>query len=117
MLRGAGVALGLPWLDAMQPAMAAAASAEPPHRFAWIYVPNGVVQETWHPHSGGKDWEVMPTLEPLAKWRHQLNLFTGLDREFRGGTGVHAQAGCCWLTSSPPSEALDGGFPTNTSLD
>ena len=58
-----------------------------------------------------------PSLEPLAGFRKHLNVFTGLDREFRGGTGVHAQAGCCWLTSSPPTEALDGGFPTNTSLD
>ena len=30
---------------------------------------------------------------------------------------MHAQCGACWLTSSPPSETLDGGFPTNTTLD
>jgi len=33
------------------------------------------------------------------------------------GTGVHAQAGSCWLTSSPPQETKDGGFPTNITLD
>ena len=86
-------------------------------RFAWLYVPNGVVQEAWHPVTAGTEWELTPSLEPLAPHRDQLNLFTGLDREFRGGTGVHAQAGCCWLTSSPPTEALDGGFPVNTTLD
>src|SRR5204863_8549586 len=34
-----------------------------------------------------------------------------------GGTGVHAQCGACWMSSSPPTETLDGGFPTNTTLD
>jgi len=117
MLRGTGVALALPWLDAMTPARAASVAPQPPKRFAWLYIPNGVVQEAWHPTGDGRDWEVTPSLEPLVLYREHLNLFTGLDREFRGGTGVHAQAGCCWLTSSPPSEALDGAFPTNTSLD
>jgi hypothetical protein len=46
-----------------------------------------------------------------------LTLVTGLDRTYVGGTGVHAQCGACWLTSSPPVETLDGGFPTNTTLD
>lgn len=117
LLRGAGVALALPCLDAMQPALARTTSSVPPKRFAWIYVPNGVVQDAWHPTKAGADWEMTPSLEPLAPFRQDLNVFTGLDREFRGGTGVHAQAGCCWLTSSPPTEALDGGFPVNTSLD
>lgn len=117
MLRGAGVGLALPWLDAMRPAVAKATSPETPKRFVWIYVPNGVVQDAWHPTSAGADWEMTPSLQPLTPFRDQVNVFTGLDREFRGGTGVHAQAGCCWLTSSPPSEALDGGFPVNTSLD
>ena len=115
VLRGAGATLALPFLDAMRPAFAKPVAA--PKRFAWVYVPNGVVQEVWHPSRTGKNWEVTPSLQPLAPFRKHLNVFTGLDREFRGGTGVHAQAGCCWLTSSPPPEALDGGFPVNTSLD
>lgn len=117
LLRGAGVALALPWLDAMRPAFGAERESTPPKRFAWIYVPNGVVTDAWHPTQVGADWEMTPSLQPLAAFRNDLNVFTGLDREFRGGTGVHAQAGCCWLTSSPPTEALDGGFPTNRSLD
>lgn len=117
LLRGAGVSLALPWLDAMRPAIAKPATDDTPKRFAWLYVPNGVVQDAWHPTATGGDWEMTPSLKPLAPFRDQINVFTGLDREFRGGTGVHAQAGCCWLTSSPPTEALDGGFPVNTSLD
>jgi len=118
LLRGAGAAMALPWLDAMTSSNAMASSASlPPKRFAWVYIPNGVVQHAWHPKKAGKDWEMTPSLEPLAAFRQRMNLYTGLDREFRGGTGVHAQAGCCWLSSSPPTEALDGGFPTNQTLD
>ena len=120
LLRGAGAALALPWLEAMAPAAGTAAAKTapgPPPRLAWMYIPNGVVQEAWHPTTAGPNWEATPSLAPLADLREHLNLYTGLDREFRGGTGVHAQAGCCWLSSSPPSEALDGGFPTNTTLD
>ena len=101
----------------MVPARAASAPPAVRSRFAWIYIPNGVVQDAWHPRAAGRDWELTPSLEPLADLRRKVNVFTGLDRQFRGGTGVHAQAGCCWLTSSPPSEALDGGFPTNLTLD
>lgn len=117
LLRGAGATLALPWLDAMTPAAAASPRDVAPRRFAWIYIPNGVVQDAWHPTRAGHRWEITPSLQPLAGLRDKLNILTGLDREFRGGTGVHAQAGCCWLTSSPPSEALDGGFPTNRTLD
>lgn len=59
----------------------------------------------------------MATSDSSVLPNKDFNIFTRLDRDFRGGTEVHAQAGCCRLTSSPPTEALDGGFPTNTSLD
>ena len=58
-----------------------------------------------------------PTLEPLARIKDDLTFITGLDRQFVPGTGVHAQAGSCWLSSSAPQETLDGGFPTNLTLD
>jgi hypothetical protein len=53
----------------------------------------------------------------LAPVKDSVTLVTGLDRQFVPGTGVHAQCGSCWLTSSAPQETLDGGFPTNITLD
>ena len=118
VLRGAGVAMGLPFLEAMLPVRARATiTNSQPKRVAFVYIPNGVVQEAWHPEKVGTDFEFKSSLLPLQKHRNNISLFTGLDREFRGGTGVHAQAACSWLTSSPPSEALDGAFPTNITLD
>lgn len=119
VLRGLGATLALPWLEAMAPRARAAttAAAAPPKRFAFIYTPNGYNQQTFVPKVTGADWELTPALEPLAKLRKEITLCSGLDRKFVGGTGVHAQCGACWLTSSPPSETLDGGFPTNITLD
>lgn len=111
-LRAAGVTIGLPFFESL-----AKAAAPAPQRFAFIYTPNGYNQASFLPKTRGLDWELTPTLEPLAGVKGDITLVTGLDRQFVGGTGVHAQCGSCWLTSSAPQETLDGGFPTNTTLD
>lgn len=112
-LRAAGVTLGLPFMESL----AKAAPAPAPNRFAFIYTPNGYNQAAFMPKSTGKNWELTPTLQPLAKLREHVAIVSGLDRQFVSGTGVHAQCGSCWLTSSAPQETLDGGFPTNITLD
>jgi hypothetical protein len=130
-LRGAGVVLTLPWLESLAPRTAGAAESSAPRRFALIYTPNGYRQDTFVPSLGtdrdgayakpanvqGSLRDLPPALAPVAAVREQVTLITGLDRQFVPGTGVHAQAGACWLTSSPPQETLDGGFPTNVTLD
>ncbi len=118
-LRATGVSLALPFLPSLgwRAFAQATAPAKSPPRFAFIYTPNGYNQKTFVPTATGADWELTPALAPLAKLKSEVTLVTGLDRAFVPGTGVHAQCGSCWLTSSPPEQTLDGGFPTNTSLD
>lgn len=117
-LRASAVTLALPFLDSLGfRAFARAPAAKAPQRFAFIYTPNGYNQATFIPKTAGAGWELTPALEPLAKVRDAVTLVTGLDRAFVPGTGVHAQCGSCWLSSSAPQETLDGGFPTNTTLD
>jgi hypothetical protein len=111
----AGVWFALPWLESL--ARGAESSTWLPQRYAFIYTPNGYNQDTFLPQSEGASWALAPALKPLEPFRDQVSLLSGLDREFVPGTGVHAQCGSCWLTSSAPQETLDGGFPTNTTLD
>jgi hypothetical protein len=111
-LRGLGVTLALPYFEAH-----AAKGVSPPQRYAFIYTPNGYNQSAFLPETTGTGWELTPTLQPLERVRDDITLVTGLDRKFVGGTGVHAQCGSCWLTSSASEETLDGGFPTNATLD
>ena len=115
-LRSVGVTLGLPFFESL----GKAAAATQPKRFAFIYTPNGYYQKALLPGklaSGFSPLSLTRTLEPLALIKDSVTLITGLDRQFVPGTGVHAQCGSCWLSSSPPQESLDGGFPTNTTLD
>lgn len=114
-LRAAGVTLGLPFFESL--AKAAIAS---PKRYAFIYTPNGYLQKAMMPEklvSGYNPLSLTPTLQHLAPVKDDITFITGLDRQFVPGTGVHAQAGSCWLTSSAAQETLDGGFPTNITLD
>jgi hypothetical protein len=76
-LRGTGVALALPMLDAMQPAMAAGGDA-PVRRFASIYVPNGVNWDYYTPEGEGAKWELPPSLRSLQPLKEQVSFISGL---------------------------------------
>lgn len=111
-LRGAGVTLGLPILEAMgrvlpeaSPAAPAPASTtrtvRPPVRMACIYFPNGVWEKSWFPTAAGADYELPFALEPLARHRQQLLVFSGLDkRHSHGGDGHYAKT-ANFLTGLP----------------
>ena len=65
-LRGVGVTVALPWLDAMVPAFAAPADTKPPVRLVFAYVPNGMMMDEWKPRTVGKNFEFPRILKPLA---------------------------------------------------
>ena len=117
-LRGAGVSVALPLLDIMQSSSRAEANDEkPPNRAAFFYVPNGVVQESWHPSTDGPRFELSPTLQPLASVKSEVSLFSHLDRIKVAGTDGHAQASTCWLSSAAPDELSPAGYPLKKTVD
>ena len=78
-LRGMGATIALPLLDAMVPALTAAAktAANPVHRLGFTYLPNGVAMNHaavnyWKPQGAGSSFELSPILSPLAPFRDQL---------------------------------------------
>ena len=84
LLRGAGASLALPWLEAMMPSTTSAAEKEgraptdAPVRMAALFVPNGVRQDKWTPKGVGREFELSPTLQPLADLKNQLLVVTNL---------------------------------------
>jgi len=55
LLRGMGVSLGLPLLDAMVPSMTVApAAAKPVRRLGFVYIPMGANIAKWKPSTIGK---------------------------------------------------------------
>ncbi|MDX1498502.1 MAG: DUF1552 domain-containing protein [Woeseiaceae bacterium] len=105
-LRGSGASLALPFLDAMIPALAADA-ARPPLRLGYIYLPIGRIMEDWTPTRTGREFEITPSLEPLAGFRDDMLLVSGLDIKAadllpgeKGGT--HARPSAAYLTGVHP---------------
>lgn len=104
-LRGAGATLGLPLLDSMIPALAAATAS--PVRVGYIYLPLGRIMSKWTPKTEGRGFEFTPTLEPLAGFRDQLTVVSGLnikaaDPKAGEGGGNHARPCATYLTGIHP---------------
>ena len=80
VLRGLGATVALPLLDAMLPAFSlrGRAAASPVHRFQAFYVPNGMAMEYWSPKGEGSAFELSPILEPLAAFRNQMLVLSGI---------------------------------------
>ena len=106
MLRGAGAALALPLLEGMVPAMTALSrtAAKPALRFGAVYVPNGIVMQNWRPATEGAAFELMPILQPLAPFRDQMLVLSGLNSTPPPGVrgGVHSRASTKFLTAVHP---------------
>ena len=84
VLRGVGVSLALPLLDAMVPALTAIAktAAKPVNRYGFFYLPNGVAMthtdvNYWKPKTVGADFEFSPILKPLEQFRQQMTVVSG----------------------------------------
>lgn len=105
-LRGAGVAVALPWLESMVPALATAAEKKPPVRMAFVYVPNGVMMNHWTPATEGKAFEITRLLQPLEAYRSDMLVLSGLAHKTgAGGAGDHARAGGTYLTGVRPARS------------
>ena len=111
LLRGAGVALALPLLDAMRPAWSAE-SSEVPRRLVAIQTNMGIMPQFFFPEKAGRDFTLPAYLEKLAAHREQFTVLSGVSHP--GVTGGHA-AEKCFLTGTPHPER--GGFRNWVSLD
>src|SRR4051812_18290792 len=82
MLRGAaGAVMALPLLDAMAPLARAATTSQKsklPVRMGVLYMANGVNIDAWAPKGAGKNFELSPTLAPIAKYKDDLLVLTEL---------------------------------------
>jgi hypothetical protein len=98
-LRGAGVALGLPLLEAMSPAQATSGAAAAnskaaaaPVRAAYLYFPNGAWMDAWVPKRTGADFDLPFSLEPLKSVQESVVVLSGLDKPYsRSGDGHYAK--------------------------
>lgn len=112
-LRGMGVAIALPALDAMTPTFARAADKPAtPRRLVAIQTNLGIMPHLFFPEKSGKDYALSPYLKVLEPVRSNLTVFSGLSHP--GVDGGHANEVSFLSGAAHPAGA---GFRNSVSLD
>ena len=114
-LKGLGVTVGLPLLDAMIPAGTALAqtAAAPALRTGFFYIPHGAIMwntaygdemDHWTPKGAGDNFELSPIMAPLENYKHLVTSFSNLENK-ASQNSVHSVNPATWLSgvSSSPS--------------
>src|SRR5690606_29804365 len=109
LLRGLGVSLSLPLLDAMVPAGVALSqtAAAPRPRLGFFYFPHGAVMEKWTPQKTGRDFELNEITQALTPFRDQLTVVSNLGNKPGESRAVHALVPATWLSCVQPRETLE----------
>jgi hypothetical protein len=121
-LRGAGVTIALPFLEAMAPAQTPLKStaANPATRFVGVWHPHGAAPGWWHPKGAGRKFEFSFITQPLEPVRDHVVLVSGLDATSSMASatepGGDHQRGAAFLTGARPQR--DSAIPIiGTSID
>jgi hypothetical protein len=124
VLKGLGVTLALPMLDAMVPALTAA--ARPVTRHGFFYMPNGVSMNHtgvnyWKPTKVGAGFDFSQILSPLEPFRDQMVVVSGLHNRqaesYGDGNGDHTRSTVSWLTGAHPKRTEGSDLRAGTSVD
>jgi hypothetical protein len=118
VLRGTGVALALPLLDAMVPASTALAqtAANPKMRAGFFYLPHGAIMnntpfgkeaDAWTSSGKGADFKLGHILSPLEKLKNYVTTFENLENTAAGGS-VHTLNPATWLSCVRPDTTAKG---------
>ncbi len=113
-LRASGVAMGLPLLESMAPALARAAAVEAPRRMVTICSTLGLYSSSWFPRTAGAGYEATEYLRLIDEHRPRYTLFSGFSHEEQSGRQPH-NSEITWLTAAR-RPGLDG-FRNTVSLD
>ena len=123
-LRGVGVTLALPLLDAMVPAFSVVAktAARPVKRLGFVYTPNGATMSAWTPVGEGPALtDLSPTLSPLLPFRDQVVVPTGLSQKLAesmgDGNGEHSRGQTVWLSGVHPKRTEGADVQAGVTVD
>jgi hypothetical protein len=124
LLRGAGVTLGLPLLDAMIPAATAFAqtAAVPPRRFFGGFVPHGAAPGHWVPEKEGRLPDQLPFIwQPLEPFRDRLTILSGLHATSSepppGETGADHWVAAAFLCAEKPKKTAGADVRAGHTID
>jgi hypothetical protein len=99
----------------MVPFAAGAQTARKPvRRFQAFYVPNGMAMEYWTPRTEGAGFDLTPILEPLAPYKNQLTVLSGIEANWNY---IHAGASGSFLTATPKGGRTEIEIVAEVSMD
>jgi hypothetical protein len=119
-LKGIGVAIGLPLLEAMIPAQTAWAqtpAGKTPKRFAFVGFPHGAIMDSWSPKETGTGYTMSPILKPLEPFRQHLTIVSGLRNKPAETPEPHGYIEQGWLTCVKPWDFGKAGPDSGVSAD
>src|SRR3984893_16579368 len=88
VLRGAGVAVALPWLESLPVFGDPTAPAVFPKRFGVMFMGNGINENNWSAEGSGADMKLSKTLSPLEPLKAKINVIDGLFNKAAPGHGI-----------------------------
>jgi hypothetical protein len=117
-LRGTGVALALPLLDAMIPSFSdAAAVATPVRRLGFVYIPMGCNWFQFFPKEVGTLTELPPTLSTLAPVKDQVTVLSNLELKNSYSPGNHATSNAGFLSCARAKMTEGADYELATTVD
>jgi hypothetical protein len=124
-LRGVGVTLSLPLLDAMLPAQTplAKTAAKPQIRLGLCFIPHGAVINNWTPIGDGTDFDLSRTLMPLAPYKDQLVVISNLAHKNAAPAGPgdnggdHTRSPAVFLNGVHPKRTDGADIRAGTTID
>jgi len=120
-LQGVGVTVALPFMDAMLPAQTPlkVAAAASPTRYAFVYLPHGMIMDALTPKTVGANFEITPTLTPMEPFRNQLHVVSGLEAKPAGdgSGGDHMRSAAAYLSATPPQRNAGQNAYLTTTID
>jgi hypothetical protein len=122
-LRGTGVMLALPMLEAMLPAQTPlkTAAANPRTRFTGIFFPHGMAPGHWIPKKEGADFEFPFVMEPLEPLRDHVVILSGLHARSAeppsGVTGSDHFVAAAYLCATKPKKTTGADILAGTTID
>lgn len=117
-LKGSGVALALPLLDAMIPAMTplSATPAEPVRRLGYVYMPMGSNIASWTPPNEHDLTQLSPTLSPLKPVVDQVSIVSNLELK-NSYPGTHATSNAGFLSAAKAKWTESTDYHLGTTAD
>src|SRR5215213_529859 len=128
-LRGLGACVALPALESLLPSglhaaapeVAGASATGAPLRIAFVYFPNGAIQDSWWPSGDGGDFQLGRTMQPLEGLKHRIQVISGLDHvnatKGNDGPGDHARANGTFLTGVRVRKTAGADIRAGISID